>query len=84
MSVAISLRTQSIINPDDLIALIRIQPFQPFTVHLNNGQEFDVRHPDQSVVVGEMPLVAHDGDRLERIASLNIAQITTTERAQPA
>jgi hypothetical protein len=71
-------------NPDDLIALMRLQPFQPFTVHLNNGQTFDVRHPDQAMVVGEMLLVAHDGDQLERIASLNIAHITTRERAQPA
>jgi hypothetical protein len=71
-------------NPDDLIALMRLQPFQPFTVHLNNGRTFEVRHPDQAMVVGEMLLVAHDGDKLERIASLNIAHITTNERAQPA
>jgi hypothetical protein len=36
------------------------------------------------MVVGEMLLVAHDRDQLERIASLNIAHISTTERAQPA
>jgi hypothetical protein len=71
-------------NPDDLIALMRIQPFQPFIVHLNNGATFEVRHPDQAMVVGEMLLVAHDGDQLERIAMLNIAHITTTERAQSA
>ena len=71
-------------NPDDLIALMRHQPFQPFTVHLNNGKTFEVRHPDQAMVVGEMLLVAHDGDQLERIASLNIAHITTKERAQSA
>src|SRR5437868_503039 len=41
-------------NPDDLIALMRLQPFQPFSVHLNNGRTFEVRHPDQAMVVGEM------------------------------
>lgn len=71
-------------NADDVITLMRLQPIQPFTVHLNNGRKFEVRHPDQAMVVGEMLLVAHDGDQLERIASLNIARITTTERAQPA
>jgi hypothetical protein len=70
-------------NPDDLIALMRLQPFQPFTVHLNNGAVFEVRHPDQAMVVGEMLLVAHNGDQLERIASLNIAQITTQESVHP-
>jgi hypothetical protein len=71
-------------NPDDLIALMRLQPFQPLTVHLNNGKTFEVRHPDQAMVVGEMLFVAHDGDQLERVGSLNIARITTTERAQSA
>jgi hypothetical protein len=71
-------------NPDDLIALMRQQPFQPFTVHVNNGRTFEVRHPDQAMVVGEMLLAAHDGDQLERIAGLNIAHITTIERVQPA
>jgi hypothetical protein len=68
-------------NPDDLITLMRTQPFQPFTVHLNNGATFDVRHPDQAMIVGEMLLVAHNGDQLERIAMLNIAHITTKESA---
>ena len=71
-------------NPDDVISLMRLQPFQPFTVHLSNGKTFEVRHPDQAMVVGEMLLVAHDGNKLERIAILNIAHITTTERAQSA
>jgi hypothetical protein len=71
-------------NPDDLIELMRLQPFQPFTFHLNNGKTFEVRHSDQAMVVGEMLLVARNGDQLERIAALNIAHITTTERAQSA
>ena len=71
-------------NPDDLIAIMRTQPFQSFTVHLNNRAKFDVRHPDQAMVVGEMLLVAHIGDQLERIAALNIADITTNEGADPA
>jgi hypothetical protein len=71
-------------NPDDLIALMRLQPFQPFTVHLNNGATFEVRHPDQATIVGEMLLVAHHGDQLERIAMLYIAHITTKEGAASA
>ena len=69
-------------NPDDVIAVLRLQPFQPFTVHLNNGAMFQVRHPDQAMVAGEMLYLAHDGDQVERIAILNVAHITTTEGAQ--
>jgi hypothetical protein len=71
------------LDPDDLIALMREQPFQPFTVHLNNGATFGVRHRDQAMVVGEMLFVAH-GNSFERIAALNIAHITTAAGAQPA
>ena len=70
-------------NPDYMIGLMRLQPFRAFTVHLNNGAVFEVRHLDQAMAVGEMLLVAHDGNQLERIAALNIAHITTREGAHP-
>jgi hypothetical protein len=37
-------------RPDDLLRLIRAQPFQPFRIHLTNGRTYDVRHPDLAVV----------------------------------
>jgi len=66
-------------NPDDLIGLLRAQPFVPFVVHLNNGAEFEVRHPDQAMVLGEVLLLAHHGTELVRCAMLNIAHVNTME-----
>jgi hypothetical protein len=74
----------NIMNPDDVIAVMRLQPFQPFTVHLNNGVTFHVRHPEQAMLVDEVLYVAHDGDQVERIAALNIAYLTTKEGAPSA
>jgi hypothetical protein len=37
-------------RPDDINKVLRRQPFQPFRVHLSNGQAFDIRHPELAVV----------------------------------
>lgn len=37
-------------RPDDINLLLRRQPFQPFRIHLSNGQIYDIRHPDQAIV----------------------------------
>ena len=31
---------------EDILALTRAQPFQPFRVYLTNGETYDIRHPD--------------------------------------
>ena len=37
-------------RPDDINNVLRRQPFQPFRVHLSNGQAFEVRHPELAAV----------------------------------
>ena len=38
------------IRPDDIRELLRKQPFQPFRMHLSNGQSYDVTHPELAMV----------------------------------
>lgn len=33
-------------NPEDIQAFTRKQPFEPFVVHLTDGRSFQVKHPD--------------------------------------
>lgn len=33
-------------RPDDVLAWVRAAPFQPFRIHLNSGQTYDIRHPE--------------------------------------
>ncbi len=37
-------------RPEDLYVLLRARPFQPFRIHLSNGQTFHVRHPELAMV----------------------------------
>ncbi len=35
----------------DLTELLRAQPFVPFRIHATDGRTYDVRHPDQALVL---------------------------------
>jgi len=36
---------------NELIELTRQQPFQPLRIHMTDGRTYDVRHPDQIIVL---------------------------------
>jgi hypothetical protein len=36
--------------PNDFIDLLRQKPFEPFRVHLNSGEVFEVRHSENAAV----------------------------------
>jgi hypothetical protein len=37
-------------DPQEVIDLLRRQPFEPFRIHLTDGTVYEVRHPDQCIV----------------------------------
>jgi len=38
------------IRPEDIRDLLKKQPFQPFRMHMSNGQSYDVNHPELAFV----------------------------------
>lgn len=64
--------------PDELIKILRAQPFESFEVHMNSGTVFRVNHPDQAMVVpeGETLYLVANG-KVERLACINISSIST-------
>jgi hypothetical protein len=38
-------------RPDELMQLIRKQPFMPLRIHLTDGRKYDIGHPDQIIVL---------------------------------
>jgi hypothetical protein len=38
------------VQPDELLQLLRQRPFRPFLVHLSDGRVFEVRYPDMHIV----------------------------------
>lgn len=37
-------------RPDDLAALLERRPFQPLRLHLTDGKQFEIRHPEMALV----------------------------------
>jgi hypothetical protein len=36
---------------EDLLELLRARPFKPFRLYVTDGRTYDVRHPDQALVL---------------------------------
>lgn len=76
-------------RPDDLLELIRAQPFEPFRIHLSDGAAYDIRHPDQiitqrsKVIVGVPGRDAPDGPA-EHTVHCALMHITRTEQLNGA
>jgi hypothetical protein len=53
---------------DRILELLKQRPFQPFRIHLSNGNTYVVRHPEQ-VMMGPAQMVvgiaAHDAPNYE-------------------
>jgi hypothetical protein len=67
-------------RPDDLIELIRRQPFAPFRLHVTGGISYDVHHPDQIIVLRSRAVLGVGGDngvsdRLEHIALVHVVRM---------
>ena len=80
-------------RPEDILTLLRAQPFVPFRFHLSNGTTYEIRHPE-FVMVGRSSLViglprpnAREPvyDRFVTVALLHINQIEPlVSPSQPA
>ena len=67
-------------RPDDILELVRRQPFAPFRIHITGGKTYDVQHPDQIIVLRSRAVLAVGGDngvgdRLEHVALVHIVRL---------
>ena len=67
-------------RPDDLIELVRRQPFTPLRMHVTGGATCDVWHPDQIIVLRSRAVLAagtDDGipERLEHVALVHVVRV---------
>jgi hypothetical protein len=76
----------------DLIDLLRTRPFRPFRIYATDGRTYDVRHPDQALVLRTrviLPLASNPdevADRSEHLALVHIirAEGLTTDSTSKA
>lgn len=66
-------------RPEDLLEFLRRRPFEPFRICATDGRTFDVKHPDQAIVLrSRIVLASGDNgvpDRLEHLALVHVVRI---------
>jgi hypothetical protein len=76
-------------RPHDLLELVRARPFVPFRIHATDGRTYEVRHPDQALVLRTrviLPLPSGNGvpERSEHLALIHIVRIEEVPPAMAA
>ena len=67
---------------DTLDELLRRQPFEPFAVHMSNGDVHQVRHPEFAFVLKTNFVIGQpDSDRVTICSVLHIASVETLQSA---
>lgn len=69
-------------NPESARELLRRQPFEPFEVHLSNGERHPIRQPENPLVTGSRMVIAYP--ETDRIIVVSLLHINTYEMLQPA
>lgn len=71
-----------LMNAEAIRELLRRQPFEPFEVHLSNGEVHPVRHPEVAFLAGARLLLYYpETDRLVWCSLLHLANIVLKQAA---
>lgn len=67
-------------RPTDILELLRKCPFAPFRIHITDGRTYEIRHPDQLIVLRSRLVlgVAGDGgvpEHLEHLSFLHVVRV---------
>jgi hypothetical protein len=67
-------------RPQDLFDLLRKRPFEPFRIYTTDGRTYDVRHPDQALVLRSrviLPLPTENDvpDRSEHLGLIHVVRL---------
>jgi hypothetical protein len=69
-------------SSQDLIELLRTRPFVPFRIYATDGRTYDVRHPDQALVLRTrviLPLMTSQAEVPERSEHLALVHVVRLE-----
>ncbi len=69
---------------EDLHEFTRKQPFSPYRIHVTDCHAYDLRHPDQVIVLRSRVVVAVGADQgvadhVEHVALIHIARVEQLE-----
>ena len=69
-------------DPQELYAVLRRQPFEPFCLHVSDGKHYEIRHPEQMILSRRAAHVGigPDGEGpFQRIAIVSLVHVTRVE-----
>ena len=71
-------------RPDDLLEFTRKRPFAAYRIYATDGQVYDVRHPDQVIVLRSRVVIGVGGangtpDHIEHLALIHIVRVEELE-----
>jgi len=70
-------------RPEDVLGLLRARPLVPLRVHPTDAREYDIRHPDQAIVLRSRLVIGVGADggireRLEHVGFLDAIRVQQT------
>jgi hypothetical protein len=78
-------------RPEELLQLIRRQPFVPLRIHATDGTIYSINHPDQVIVLRgslDVGVGAANGEgpseRVERLSLIHVIRVEEAEAARPS
>ena len=71
-------------RPEDLYEFTRKRPFAPYRIHVTDGRTYEIRHPDQVVVLRSRLIIGVGTendvpDHSEHVALLHVVRIEELE-----
>ncbi len=71
-------------RPQDILELLRREPFEPFRLHLSDGAVFEIRHPElamvgRSTVLVGIPAPQSTEPVFDRVVNCALVHITRTK-----
>ncbi len=67
-------------RPEDLYEFTRHRPFAPYRLHATDGRTYEIRHPDQVIVLRSRIVIGVGGengvpDHIEHVALIHVVRI---------
>jgi hypothetical protein len=73
---------------EELLKLLRTRPFKPVRLHLTDGSRYDIRHPDNILVLRQRVDIGVPADResgvMDRVEHCSLLHVVRVEELPPA
>jgi len=69
-------------NTGTVLEFVNQRPFEPFVVRLSNGEKYEVRHPENIMVLKTRLVIGYPED--DRVVQVGLIHVNSIENLQTA